>query len=393
MKTSKLNVLLLATILFLLSTLVRDSRAQGVTETEVKIGMVNALSGNAAALGTGMSAGARACFERINAGGGIHGRKITLISRDDGYEPESCVQQTRELLEKESVFSLLGYVGTPTATAVMPILHQNPDLVFLAPFTGAEFLRNPVKKNVFNIRASYFDETEDLVQHLTSDVGIREIGIFVQEDAFGAAGEAGVQKALRKRGLTLAGKGTYKRNTADVDAGVAALKQTQPRAVVMVGTYKACAAFVKAARSAGLNSVFCSISFVGTASLIQELGPVGDGVVVSQILPSPQETSIPLIKDYQTAMQAAGIGQLDYTSLEGFVAASVCAEALKKCGRDLTRATYLQSLESLKSDLGGVAVEFSPTSHQALNKVYLTVIQGGRAVPVTDLKDVKLAAK
>lgn len=365
----------------------------GVTDTEVKVGMANALTGNSAALGLGMSAGAKAFFDQLNASGGVQGRKVALISKDDGYEPDRCVAQTKELIETDKVFSLLGYVGTPTATAIMPLLGQNPDLVFLAPFTGAEFLRNPVKKNVFNIRASYFDETEALVQRLTEDLAIKEIGVFIQDDAFGAAGEAGVQKALRKRNLTLAGKGTYKRNTVDVADGLNLLKQGNPKAVIMVGTYKACAAFIKAAKAGGVKAVFCNISFVGTSALIKELGSEGEGVVISQVLPSPTDASMPVVKEYQAAMKAAGREEFDYTSLEGYIAALVYAEALKKAGKDLTRGGFLGALENLKTSLGGLEVEFSAASHQALKRVYLTVVRDGKATPVTDFKAVTVAAK
>lgn len=380
---------LLAVLVSLLGSLTLPAASPGVSDTEVKVGMANALSGNASALGTGMATGTRVFFEKLNKAGGVHGRQVTLISKDDGYEPERCVAQTKELIETDKVFSLLGYVGTPTATAIMPILSQNPDLVFLAPFTGAEFLRNPIKKNVFNVRASYFDETEDLVEHLTSDLGIKEIGIFIQEDAFGAAGEAGVQKALRKRSLTLAGKGTYKRNTTDVAGGLGALKQTQPKAIIMIGAYKPCAAFIKAAKAAGLKAIFCNISFVGTAALIQELGTDGNGVVISQVMPSPQDDSVPVVKEYQAAMKAAGMEAFDYTSLEGYVAAMVYADALTRAGKELTRAGYLTALESLKASLGGLEVGFSAANHQALKQVYLTQILDGKAVPINDLKAVK----
>jgi branched-chain amino acid transport system substrate-binding protein len=354
----------------------------GVTDTEIRVGMVNALSGNAAALGTGMAAGVNASFAQLNAAGGIHGRKLTLISRDDGYEPDKCVEQTKALIDDEKVFSLLGYVGTPTATAIMPLLAKNPNLVFLAPFTGAEFLRSPVKKNVFNVRASYFDETEGLVEHLIADLGIKEIGVFIQDDAFGAAGEAGVLKALRKRNLTVAGKGTYKRNTTEVAAGLQTLKAAGPKAVIMVGAYKACAEFIKQSKAAGFTPIFCNISFVGTAALIKELGAAGDGVIISQVMPSPQDASIAIVKDYQAAMKATG-GDLDYTSLEGYVAATVYAAALRKAGATLTRDGFLQALESLKAGIGGIDIEFGPTNHQALRQVYFTRVKAGSAVPIT----------
>jgi branched-chain amino acid transport system substrate-binding protein len=354
----------------------------GVSDTEIKVGMVNALTGNASALGTGMASGVNACFAQTNAAGGVNGRKLTLVSRDDGYEPEKCLVATKELIDGEGVFSLLGYVGTPTATAVMPVLGQNPNLVFFGPFTGAEFLRNPVKANVFNVRASYFDETEGLVSHLTADLGIKEIGIFIQSDAFGSAGEAGVLKALRKRDLTLTGKGTYKRNTVDVAAALDALKLAQPKAVIMVGAYKACAAFIKAAKAAGFAPVFCNISFVGTTALVKELGSDGDGVVISQVMPSPDDDSIPIVKDYQAAMKAAGAAAFDYTSLEGFVAASIYVDAVRKVGPALTRDGLLQVLSGLKDNVGGLDIEYSAASHQALKQIYFTKIQGGKAVSI-----------
>jgi len=182
----------------------------GVTDAEIKVGMCNALTGPSAALGTGMKAGATAFFSKLNAAGGVNGRKINLLSYDDAYEPAKTAALTTKLIEEDKVFALFGYVGTPTASAIMPQLARS-GIPFVAPFTGAELLRNPVKKNIVNVRGSYFDETEGLVEHLTTDLGIKSIGVFIQEDAYGAAGEAGVQKALRKRDLTLAGKGTYTR--------------------------------------------------------------------------------------------------------------------------------------------------------------------------------------
>lgn len=354
----------------------------GVSDTEIRLGMVNALTGNAAALGTGVAAGAGACFAQFNAAGGADGRKITLLSKDDGYQPEQCVSATKELLDSGNVFSLIGYVGTPTATAVMPLLAAIPDLVFFAPLSGAEFLRSPLKRNVFNVRASYFDETEGLVGHLTTDLGIREIGIFIQADAFGSAGEAGVLKALRKRDLTLVGKGTYKRNSIDIAPGLDALRQAQPKAVILIGAYKACAAFIKGAKAAGFTPVFCNISFVGTSALVKELGADGDGVIISQVLPSPYDPSLPIVKDYQAAMNAAGSTEFDYTSLEGYVDASIYVEAIRKTGPSLTRASFLQVLEGLNENIGGLAIDFSPTCHEALRRVYFTRIQGGRALPI-----------
>jgi ABC-type branched-subunit amino acid transport system substrate-binding protein len=356
--------------------------ADGVTDTEIKLGVCNAQTGNAAALGTGINTGAGAFFAKLNAAGGVHGRNVQLVTYDDGYEPDRTVAQTTKLIEDDKVFALFGYVGTPTSSAIMPQLLKS-GIPYFAPFTGAEMLRNPVKKNVFNVRASYFDETEGLVERLTTDLNVKSIGVFIQEDAYGAAGEAGVQKALRQRGLTVTGKGTYKRNTVDVDAAVAALQQANPQAVIMVGAYKACAAFIKKARAAGFTPVFCNLSFVGTTALVQAMGADGDGVYISQVMPSPDDTSVPIVKSYQEAMQAAGQNNFDYTSLEGYVSAAVLAQGLEKAGPDLSRENLVAALESLNTDLGGLIVAMSPTHHQALVEVHFTKVQGGKAVPVT----------
>jgi ABC-type branched-subunit amino acid transport system substrate-binding protein len=356
--------------------------ADGITDSEIKLGMCNALTGNSAALGTGMKAGASAFFAKLNAAGGVNGRQLTLVSYDDGYEPQRTIAQTTKLIDEDKVFALFGYVGTPTSAAILPQLAKS-GIPFLAPYTGAEMLRNPVRKNIFNVRASYFDETEGLVERLTTDLGAKSIGVFVQDDAYGAAGEAGVVKALRKRGLTLAGKGVYTRNTVEVAAGLAALTQAKPDAVIMIGSYKACAAFVKQAKAGGFKPVFCNVSFVGTAALIGELGADGEGIYISQVMPSPWDASVPVVKDYQEALKAAGQTEYDYSSLEGYVSAAIFARALDQAGKDLTRDSFTAALESLNADIGSLPAAFSPTSHQALKTIYFTKVQGGKAVPIT----------
>ncbi|MCX7902562.1 MAG: ABC transporter substrate-binding protein, partial [Burkholderiaceae bacterium] len=209
----------------------------GVSAHEIRIGMSNALSGPAAGLGTQLKAGAEAYFARVNAAGGVHGRRIVLVSKDDGYEPARCAAATEELIEKDKVFALFGYVGTPTSNAAIP-LASKAGVPYLFPFTGAESLRNPVNKWVFNVRASYFDETETMVEHLTKDLGIKKIAVFIQDDSFGEAGKAGINRALHKRDMKLAGEARFKRNTMEVDDGIAKMKDVAPEAFVFMGTYK-----------------------------------------------------------------------------------------------------------------------------------------------------------
>lgn len=354
----------------------------GVTATEVLVGMSNAQTGPASGLGQKLKEGAVAYFDKVNAAGGVHGRKIKLVNYDDGYEPERAAAMTEKLIAGDKVFTLFGYVGTPTSTAVLPLVSKG-GVPYIAPFTGAELLRNPVNKIVFNVRASYFDETEAMVERLTRDLGIKRIGVFIQDDAYGNAGKAGVMRALSKNNLTLAGEGKYKRNTADVDAGLAALTEAGPEAIVMVGTYKACAAFVKKARAAGLKARFLNVSFVGTSDFIKEAGVDGEGVYITQVMPSPDDGTIALVKKYQADLKAAGAGETDYTSLEGYVDAVVMVEAMRKAGRELTRASFVAAFETLQADLGGVKVEYSARSHQGMKGIFHTVVKGGKPVPVS----------
>ncbi|MDB5859066.1 MAG: Amino acid/amide transporter substrate-binding protein family [Ramlibacter sp.] len=368
--------------LILATTATFAARAEtGVTATEVLVGMSNAQSGPASALGTKLKAGAQAYFAKVNAAGGVHGRRIKLVSYDDGYEPDRAVAMTGKLIDEDKVFTLFGYVGTPTSSAVLPLVSK-AGIPYVAPFTGAELLRTPVNRVVFNVRASYFDETEAMVERLTRDLGVRKIGVFIQDDAYGNAGKAGVMRALVKNNLTLVGEGKYKRNTTEIDSALAALKQAAPEAVVMVGTYKACAAFVKQARAAGFRPRFLNVSFVGTSDFIKEAGADAEGVYITQVMPSPDDAALPLVKQYQADMKAADGAETDYTSLEGYLDAVVLVEALRKAGPGLTRASFIGALEGMQADLGGVKVEYSPRSHQGLKGIFHTVVRGGRPVPV-----------
>lgn len=355
----------------------------GVTQNEIVIGMSNALSGPASGLGTQLKAGATAYIDKVNAAGGVHGRKIRLISYDDGYEPEQTAAMTRKLIEQDKVFALFGYVGTPTSTAAVPFASK-AGVPYIAPFTGAEFLRNPVNPIIFNVRASYFNETEGMVERLTKDLGVKKIGVFIQDDAYGNAGKAGVNRALNKLGLTLDGEGKYTRNTVDVDAGLAALKAANPEAVVMVGTYKACAEFVKKAKASGFTPKFLNVSFVGTSNFIKEAGRAGEGVYITQVMPSPFDDTAALVKQYQAAMKKADKkSEFDFTSLEGYADAVVLVEALDKAGSNLTRPSFLSAFEGLNIDLGGLKVAYGPADHQGSKLVFYTVVKDGKAIPIT----------
>jgi ABC-type branched-subunit amino acid transport system substrate-binding protein len=353
----------------------------GITPDEIKIGMVNALSGPAAGLGLGIKKGSGVFFAKVNATGGIHGRKIHLISEDDGYEPTKAAAATEKLIKQDQVFALFGFVGTPTTKAVLPILARNEIMLF-APFTGADFLRTPVDRQIFNVRASYDEEAEMHVTHLTRNLGLTRIGVFIQGDAFGLAGNDSIKRALKKHGLTPVAEGRYQRNSDNIDGALASLQAGKPQAVIMVGTYAACAAFVKKARSSDFAPEMASLSFVGTQDFINAAGIDGDKVLITQVMPSPHDASIPLVKQYQADMRSAGFTSFDYTTLEGYVNAAVFTEALKAAGAQPTRKGLAQALEKLNFNLGGLAVAFSASDHQGIKQVYLTQVRKGRAVPV-----------
>jgi len=355
----------------------------GIDATSILIGQCAAFQGPAAGLGTGMNLGLKACFAEVNAGGGIGGRTLKLIEVDDGYDPDRCVDGTLKLIDEDKVFVLAGYVGTPTGKAALDLV-SDKKVPLIGLFYGAMVFRLPVNHLVFNLRASYNDETEVLVEHLTKDVGATKIAVLYQNDSFGSSGLSGIEKALKKRSLTLAGKGTFERNTVAIKSGLAGIVASEPDAVVVIGPYKPVATFITEARKIGLKVPMATISFVGTANLIHELGDAAQGVIISQVVPSPADATIPLVKQYQAALhQVSPTAAPSYTSLEGYVSGRLLTLGLQKAGTMPTREKLINALESLaETDLGGMTVALSKDSHQASNLVFLTQVSDGMAVQV-----------
>ncbi len=348
----------------------------GVSADTILFGQAAALEGPSSALGRGMRQGILAAFEEVNAKGGIHGRKLKLVSRDDGYDPDRSVVQTNKLLDEDKVFALIGAVGTPTAIATVPIASAR-NVPFIGPLSGAEFLRNPELHNVVNIRASYSAEAEAWIKHLTEDLHFKNIAIFYQDDSFGRDGLAGVKAALAKRGLELSAEGTFERNTRAVGAALRAIKRADPEAVVMVGTYGPCAEFIKLAHMKGYNPTFVAISFVGANALAKELGADGDGVVVSQVVPFPWDKSLALVTDYRAAEKALDPKLTpDFVSLEGYLCGRLAAAVLELAGSDPTRAGMLRLIGEVgRFEIGGDVIAFGAKARDAPPQVFLTIIQ------------------
>lgn len=364
--------------------------------SSIVIGVSNVQSGPSRALGEKLVEGSLAYFDIVNHTGGIHGRHINVVLKDDRYEPDPAVQNTNDLISKDKVFFLFDYVGTPTLTRVLPLLkyYEDERIVNVAPFTGADPQRKPpYDKYVFNIRASYREETRALVRYLYGK-GYRRIGYFGQADSYGKSGEIGVKSALTVYGLNLVGSTSYRRNApfeTSMKEQVEILRSEGAEAVISVGVYGPCAAFIRDARQVGWNVPIANVSFVGADAMLSLLvdtsGKAGHdltaGLINSQVVPSPEQTEYPLVASYRAhfSLQAAGpIG------MEGWLNAVVVSEALKRAGSNPTRADFIKAMESLQGwDPGlGVKLEFSSTSHQGMHKVWLTRTAQGRWVPEKD---------
>ena len=349
-----------------------SAAAQGVSDSQIVLGQSVALSGPAQQLGLDMRQGASLYFNLVNAQGGVNGRKIVLKTLDDGYESTRAAENTRKLINEEKVFALFGYVGTPTSQASLPIFTE-ARVPFVGPFTGAELLRNPVNPYVFNVRASYFDETEAIVQHLTA-MSVNRIAVFYQNDAYGQAGLAGVERALKKRNLEVVAKGTVERNTVEVKKAIEDINKAAPQAVVMIGAYKGCAAFIRDMKKAGANPTFWNVSFVGSKALAKELDKEGRGVQISQVVPFPWDGSVPVVREYQKLMAEAK-AEPGFGTLEGFIAAKVMVEGLRRAGKNLTRENFIRAMESIQDyDVGGFKVSFGPGKRSGSQFVDLTII-------------------
>jgi ABC-type branched-subunit amino acid transport system substrate-binding protein len=348
-------------------------------DARIVLGQSAAFSGPSMQLGTQFHAGAQLFFQQQAAQGGVNGRAVEIRQLDDGYEPDRCAQNTEKLI-RDDVFALFGYVGTPTSVAALPMASA-ARVPFFAPFTGAMALREPFKREAFHLRASYDDETELIIKQLVN-LHQDRIGVFYQNDAYGKAGLAGVTKALAARKLKPVAEATVERNSVDVAAAVAKLASSGAQAIVQVGSYKASAAFIRAARKAGFGGTFYNVSFVGTQALADELGKDGAGVMVSQVMPSPYGAVRPITREFVAAARQSGKVNPNYSSMEGYLAAKVFAEGLRRAGGRPTRDSLVTALESINDDFGGYRVGFASNNHVASRFVELSMLTGDGRVRV-----------
>ncbi|HMB89095.1 MAG TPA: ABC transporter substrate-binding protein [Methylomirabilota bacterium] len=392
--------------------LAKSAVAQGASANEIRIGMSAAFRGSAAGLGAELYRGAQAYYSEINARGGVFGRSISVVALDDSYNPEPCIRNTIQLLDREKVFFLSNYVGTPTLTRALPVIKQYADqnVVLVGNFTGAQPQREaPYVDQVFNVRASYRQEMQALVERFWQ-AGARRFGVYYQVDAYGRSGTDGVARALAARNARIVAEATYVRNaTFDEDMGIAvtALREAGCDVVLCTGAYQGCAAFVRSARDAGFAVPISNVSFVGSDAMLALLVKHGRakgrdytrGLINSQVVPSYDDTTLPGVAEYRALMDKhnppvpEAIRDAQYApqkysfiSLEGYVNARVITEALKRAGANAGRPGFRQALESLRGlDLGiGAPLTFTPERHQGLDSVYFTRVDSDHWVPIVD---------
>ena len=351
----------------------------GVTDSEIVIGQSLGLTGPLAAMAPELVNVTKTYLDGINAQGGIHGRRIRIVTEDDGYKPDNTVRLVGKMIEQDQVFALMNLTGTANVGAILPLLaKENPPVPLISPFTGADLLREPPINHVFNVRASYSDEVEKLVQHLTT-LGVSRISVLWMNNGFGKDGLAGARKSMEKRGLKLHSDAPVQADSSDVQQAVQTLSTSAPDAIIMITAGAPTVTFIKAYRKVSRAARFYTTSVMGSQSTIQALGPDGVGVVVTSVVPFPWSHSLPVAREYRAVLKKAGMEEsVSFIGLEAYINAKVLVEGLRRAGKDLTRPRFIQALESLQHfDVGGFEVDYGKGVRQGSRFVDLTIIGTG----------------
>jgi ABC-type branched-subunit amino acid transport system substrate-binding protein len=345
----------------------------------IVIGQSAALTGSSRELGSEMRAGALAYFEHVNQRGGVHGRKLVLESLDDGFDAERAAANYKTLADERNVIALFGCVGGATCSAAVPVASA-AKVPLVGAANGNAVLHKPFNRYVFNVRASFDDEVAHVIDHLTT-VGIDKIAVMYPADGPGKAALAAAEAELKRKGLALAASGSYPRGSEDVDAGLKAIAQAVPGAVIIFGPYKVSARFIKAMQALGQGPQFMTLSVVGPKALATEMGDAGRGIGISQVVPYPFVPSMPVLNEYHAIYVRGARAEPSFTSLEAFIAAKVLVEGLRRAGPQATREKLVAALENLGSyDVGGITVSYSPDRRSGSKFVELTVIGRDRRI-------------
>ena len=354
----------------------KSAGVPGVSEDNVLFGQSAALTGPSAELGIEMRLGIRAAFAEANRSGGVHGRMIGIVTKNDSYESQLAFENTERLIERDRVFGLIGAVGTPTSRAASPVA-QAAGAPFIGPFTGANFLRDSRLDNVVNYRASYYQETEEMVERLTQDLGVTRVAVLYQNDSYGLDGLEGVRRALARRGLEPVASWYYMRNTNAVKRAAFHIAEAEPEAVIMISTDAPAAEAIELLRSyLEPDPIFLAVSFVGGEALADELGAEGEGVYVTQVVPLPSDPNSEAVRNYRAALSAIDANaDPGFTSLEGYLVGRLAIAGLEACGPDLTRSCFLSALRDAEAiSIDDIRLQYGPGDNQGSDEVRLTIL-------------------
>ena len=379
--------------------------------SDIVLGMSAAFTGPSRSLGIELYRGASAYFQKVNAQGGVHGRRIRIKAYDDGYDPGPALENTIRLINDDQVFALFGYVGTPTTTRILPLLekHRDKPLLLFFPMTGAQPLREPpYRKSIFNLRASYFQETRQLVEGFLG-IGRERIAVFYQADAYGRNGWAGVRRALQDYNLDIVGEASYRRGAtarADMTEQVRLLRDAAPDAVITVGAAPACAAFTRQARQQGWEIPIANLSFthakqMATCLLEVNKGPAPEdrtqNILNAHVVPNIEDARIPVVREYRRTMDDAQFSlprtvqnplytpyRYDYVSFEGFLNAKLLVQMLRQTQPPLTPQRVRQSIYAQRRyTIGlGVPLFFGPEHNQGLDSIFFSTLQNDHVEPL-----------
>lgn len=324
------------------------------SDKEIRLGMSGPFSRDKSNLGNDMLIGAMAYFKNVNDNGGIYGRSVKIISKDDRYEPNLAIENAKKLIKEDKIFAFFGVIGTPTSKAILPIAIDN-NIPLLGTFSGADFLRNPSNPLVLNARAGYEEETENLIKYFVDIKKFTRIAVFYQNDSYGRSGLRGIRKALDKRNLKIIGEGSYKRNTLSVGNALYEISLTRPEAIILVGTTMPVGEFIKRARSDDKiikNVDFGVLSFVSPKLLIETLNGKAQNIFFSQIVPIPWTSKDKDVVKYRQLMHKYFPKQpLGYVSLEGYFAAEMTAEVFRAVGKNFRKSDFIREMEKLSTDI------------------------------------------
>ena len=342
-------------------------------ESQIVLGQSTDLTGPLGELGSAMHQGAQAAFAAVNARGGIQGRSIVLNTLDDQYDVQKGLANVKQLMADPNTFALFNCMGTANVEAMLPLVLES-GIPFFAPFTGAQLSRVP-QRNVFNIRASYAEEAEKLVQHLHT-LGIKRIAIAYQANSFGKEVFNATQRSMAKLGLPEGPSATVENNASDAATAAAKIAQAQPEAVLIGLAGKPAMEFVKSFRALRRGTSLYGLSVLGTSANIAALGADGVGMALTQVMPLPTNPVVPVSREFMQAWKAIGAkAEPSHLALEGYINARVFCEALQRAGKNPTRASFIDATWSLrKLDLGGFEVHATEPGRNASRFVELTLV-------------------